>query len=130
VSLPGGQGERERDTGMIPEQWSGIAPKIFYGRSRYHSLPLVPSSTFEYGLAQKSDPCQVEGMERQQGEAALQHPASKDLVVFSILRDSQCAECGEALWKGNFLLMEKERPLCLHAPISITWSTCPVVMLH
>ena len=52
-------------------------------------------------------------MERQKSEAALQHPASKDLVVFSILRDSQCVECGEALWKGNFLFMEKERPLCL-----------------
>jgi hypothetical protein len=51
-------------------------------------------------------------MERQ-SEAELQDRASKDLVVFSILRDSQCVECGEALWKGNFLFMEKERPLCL-----------------
>ena len=67
-------------------------------------------------------------MERQQSEAELQHPAREDLVVFSILRDSQCVECGEALWKGKFLFMEKERPL--HAPISITSSTCPVVMLR
>jgi len=52
-------------------------------------------------------------MERTQSEAELDQPASKDLVVFSILRDSQCVECGEALWKGNFLFMEKERPLCL-----------------
>ena len=52
-------------------------------------------------------------MERQQSEAELQHPAREDLVVFSILRDSQCVECGEALWKGKFLFMEKERPLCL-----------------
>ena len=67
-------------------------------------------STFEHGLAQNSAPCQVEGME---SEAELQHPASKERVVFSILRDSQCLECGEALWKGNFLFMEKERSLCL-----------------
>jgi hypothetical protein len=52
-------------------------------------------------------------MERAQSEAELQHTAPKDLVVFSILRDSQCAECGEELWKGNFLFMEKERALCL-----------------
>ena len=38
---------------------------------------------------------------------------SKDLVVFSILRDSKCIECGEELWKGSFLFMENGRPLCL-----------------
>jgi hypothetical protein len=41
------------------------------------------------------------------------HSASKGLVVFSILRDSKCAECGEELWKGRFLCMEEGRPLCL-----------------
>src|SRR5438093_2884826 len=40
-------------------------------------------------------------------------PASKGLVVFSILRDSKCVECGEELWKGNFLFLEHGRPLCL-----------------
>jgi len=39
--------------------------------------------------------------------------ATKDLVVFSILRESKCAECGEELWKGDFLSMEGGRPLCL-----------------
>ena len=34
-------------------------------------------------------------------------------VVFSIVRDSACAECGQELWKGSLLRMEKERPLCL-----------------
>lgn len=38
---------------------------------------------------------------------------SEDIVVFSILRDSTCAECGAELWKGSFLKMEKDRPLCL-----------------
>src|ERR671912_219797 len=37
----------------------------------------------------------------------------KDIVVFWIVRDSVCAECGEALAKGRFLRMEAERPLCL-----------------
>jgi hypothetical protein len=34
-------------------------------------------------------------------------------VVFEILRDSQCAECGATLEQGSFLFMEAEQPLCL-----------------
>jgi hypothetical protein len=34
-------------------------------------------------------------------------------VVFEILRDSQCAECGAPLEGGSFLLMEADQPLCL-----------------
>jgi hypothetical protein len=40
-------------------------------------------------------------------------PASKDLVVFSIVRDSKCAECGADIWHGSFLFMESGRPLCM-----------------
>jgi hypothetical protein len=36
-----------------------------------------------------------------------------EIVVFSIVRDSACAECGRELWRGEFLRMEKDRPLCL-----------------
>jgi hypothetical protein len=35
------------------------------------------------------------------------------IVVFSIVRDSACSECGEELGKGRFLRLEMERPLCL-----------------
>ena len=38
---------------------------------------------------------------------------SNEIVVFSILRDSACAECGEELGKGQFLRKERDRPLCL-----------------
>src|SRR5262245_24303810 len=38
---------------------------------------------------------------------------AKDMVVFSIVRESKCAECGIELFKGAFLRMEKERPLCM-----------------
>lgn len=38
---------------------------------------------------------------------------AQDIVVFWILRDSACAECGETLGKGRFLRMEAGRPLCL-----------------
>jgi hypothetical protein len=41
------------------------------------------------------------------------NPKSDDIVVFEILRDSACAECGEELGKGRWLRLEKERPLCM-----------------
>ncbi len=34
-------------------------------------------------------------------------------VVFAIVRDSACSECGAGLAEGSFLLMEAEKPLCL-----------------
>jgi hypothetical protein len=38
---------------------------------------------------------------------------SQEIVVFSIIRESTCAECGAELYKGSFLRMERERPLCM-----------------
>ena len=37
----------------------------------------------------------------------------EEIVVFSIVRDSSCSECGEELGKGRFLRMEKGKPLCM-----------------
>jgi len=37
----------------------------------------------------------------------------RDIVIFWIVRDSACAECGSELGKGRFLRMESERALCL-----------------
>jgi hypothetical protein len=34
-------------------------------------------------------------------------------VVFEIVRDAQCAECGTNLDQGSFLFMEEDLPLCL-----------------
>jgi len=36
-----------------------------------------------------------------------------DLVVFSILRDAKCTECGEEIFRGGLLRMEQQKPLCL-----------------
>jgi hypothetical protein len=36
-----------------------------------------------------------------------------DIVVFEIVRDSACAECGEQLGRGRWLRLEEEKPLCL-----------------
>ena len=44
-----------------------------------------------------------------------QKPSKRDdeIVVFEILRDSVCAECGEELGRGRLLRLEGDRPLCL-----------------
>lgn len=39
--------------------------------------------------------------------------ASGEIIVFWIVRDSACAECGEELGKGRFLRLDAGRPLCL-----------------
>jgi hypothetical protein len=36
-----------------------------------------------------------------------------EIVVFWIIRDSICAECGDELAKGRFLRLEADQPLCL-----------------
>ena len=69
----------------------------------------------------------VETMKAQQGETG-PSSASKDLMVFSILRDSKCGVCGEELGKGRFLFLESRRRSAYAVPISITLSTCPGVM--
>lgn len=51
-------------------------------------------------------------MSAQQGDTGASS-VSKGLVVFSIVRDSECSECGEEVGKGSFLFMESGRPLCL-----------------
>ncbi len=40
-------------------------------------------------------------------------PEKPEIVVFEILRDSVCSECGEELWKGRLLRMEDDRPFCM-----------------
>uniref|UniRef100_Q01Y87 DUF2293 domain-containing protein n=1 Tax=Solibacter usitatus (strain Ellin6076) TaxID=234267 RepID=Q01Y87_SOLUE len=50
---------------------------------------------------------QVESMTQAQPEA------SKELIVFSILRESKCTECGVEIWRGDLLSMESGKPLCM-----------------
>src|SRR5438552_10757138 len=47
------------------------------------------------------------------GSADHQSAEAKGLVVFDIIRESKCADCGKELLGGDFLFMEGERPLCL-----------------
>lgn len=45
--------------------------------------------------------------------AAGQAAANEDIVVFITRREGKCAECGKELFKGNWIRLEKEQPLCL-----------------
>jgi hypothetical protein len=36
-----------------------------------------------------------------------------EIVVFWVIRDTQCSECGAELWKGSFLRLEAEKALCM-----------------
>jgi hypothetical protein len=40
-------------------------------------------------------------------------PKRGEIVVFSIIRDSACADCGSELGRGRFIRIEGERALCL-----------------
>jgi hypothetical protein len=44
-----------------------------------------------------------------------ENPGEHDqgFVVFMIRRETRCAECGEELWPGRLLRLEKKEPLCL-----------------
>jgi hypothetical protein len=46
----------------------------------------------------------LESMSAQQGDTGASS-VSKGLVVFSIVRDSECSECGEEVGKGSFLIL-------------------------
>ncbi len=51
--------------------------------------------------------------ERKQEKLREKLSKAPELVVFDIVKDSKCAECERELYKGNFLIMEAQRPLCL-----------------
>ena len=45
--------------------------------------------------------------------SAANRSSPTDIVVFAITRTATCAECGAELWRGNFLRIEHDRPLCM-----------------
>ena len=45
--------------------------------------------------------------------AAGRPAATEDIVVFITRREGKCAECGKEFFKGNWIRLEKEQPLCL-----------------
>jgi hypothetical protein len=85
---------RETRAGTMPLQFSRSGNPEIETRYRTHYLsPAMP--------------------ERKQQQLQEKLGRAPEPVVFEILRDSQCSECGTTLDQGSFLLMEAEQPLCL-----------------
>ena len=36
-----------------------------------------------------------------------------EIVVFQVRRDTECSECGQEIWKGSLLRLEKDKALCM-----------------
>ena len=51
--------------------------------------------------------------ERQQQQLAAKLSQAPEPVVFLILRDSACSECGAEMTRGSFLMVEGEKALCV-----------------
>ena len=77
---------------------------------RFAPIPKTPSLQGEAAAEEPPDD------DMKPNPPSNQQPSSeaKDLVVFDILRDSKCADCGKELLAREFLFMEGERPLCLN----------------
>jgi hypothetical protein len=51
--------------------------------------------------------------ERQQEKLREKLDSAPRPVIFEVLRDSRCSECGAEMEQGSFLFMEAEEPLCM-----------------
>ena len=51
--------------------------------------------------------------DKKQKDATVTTGESRNLLVFSLLRESRCSECNEELCQGDFLFKEGERGLCM-----------------
>src|SRR5437879_8289766 len=61
-----------------------------------------------------SNQCLRMNVDKEKKDAIVGTGESKDLLVFSLLRESRCSECNKELWKGSFLFKEGERGLCMN----------------
>jgi hypothetical protein len=85
---------RSTRTGTVDLQFSKSGDPAIEKNYRTHYVSPILSESKQERLSQK-----------------LSGPAQP--VVFEILRDSACSECGAELTRGSFLLMEAEQALCL-----------------
>jgi hypothetical protein len=49
----------------------------------------------------------------QMANGGMKSEKNKGILVFIVRRDTKCSECGEELWSGSFLCLEKDKALCL-----------------
>jgi hypothetical protein len=98
-------------------QQKGLKPsETAYMRStRSGKMPLQFSKSGDPGIEKRYRTHYLSPVMKERKQQQLQEKLGRapEPVVFQILRDSQCSECGTNLDQGSFLLMEAELPLCL-----------------
>jgi hypothetical protein len=83
----------------------------------------TPSGTMDLRFSKSGDPGIEQSYrthyvspalsERKQQQIAEKLSSAAQPVVFLVVRDSQCSECGAEIAQGSMLLMEAGQPLCL-----------------
>ena len=118
-TIQAGQAKIRLSTALFRE-WA-VAKGLTPSETRY--VRLAPGGPVELRFSESGNPDvernyrthylspEIPAKEREKLEEKLSAPEKP--VVFQVLRDSECSECGTAIDKGDFLMMEAERPLCL-----------------
>lgn len=96
------KGLKPSDTGYVRRARSGVIPLQFSKSGD----PAIEKSYSTHYLSPALS-------ERKQEKLQEKPNRAPEPVVFEILRDAQCSECGAEMGEGSFLLMEAEQPLCL-----------------
>jgi hypothetical protein len=91
--------------------------------SETHSMRRARNGTMALQFSKSGDPAVEKSYRTQYVSPALSEfkqqrlqeklSESQKPVVFEVLRDAQCSECGAEMAQGSFLLMEAEQPLCM-----------------
>ena len=98
-------------------QQQGLKPSetAYMRGTRSGTMPLQFSKSGDPGIEKRYRTHYLSRAMKERKQQQLQEKLSRapEPVVFQIVRDSQCSECGSNLDKESFLLMEAEQPLCL-----------------
>ncbi len=77
-------------------------------------LQITPENDAELEAAYRRMYLPADATPRQQQRARKKTAKRPDLVVFMVVRDTACEECGAEIHKHDFLFMDNNRPLCLN----------------
>src|SRR6266567_595524 len=98
-----------REKGLKPNE------TCYLRRARSGTIPLQFSKSGDPAIERNYSTHYISPALSERKQEKLQEKLNRapQPVVFEIVRDSQCSECGVEMEQGSFLLMEAEQPLCL-----------------
>src|SRR5947209_18333828 len=101
----------------ISNSWPGSMPSSRRNSAGKTICPLLDiivlmiSKLSSYSTASHPNPEILRFMDRKCDKP--RNGSGEEIVVFSVVRDSKCTECGAELWKGSLLRLEQEKALCI-----------------